>query len=622
VTSGAHVAGAADARVKAIVHSSPASIQDHAAIGDGRSVALVARDGTLDWLCWPRFDSTAVFSALLDPARGGYWRIAPLGSAQIRRRYREDTNVLETTFETADGAAVLTDVMTFEEAMHEPHPHSEHELVRRIACGRGSIEVEMDFVPRPDFGRARVKLRQVGALGVRCAVGSKLFALHSEYPLVVEGDRACARFVLHAGEHATFSFTFDDDIASIPLLGGHADARIEAAATWWRRWLSQLTYDGPDREVVKRSLLAVKLLSFAPSGAVIAAPTTSLPEAIGGEHNWDYRFCWLRDASFTARAFGELGFHDDAVAFCGWLLHATRLTRPELRILYDVYGKPPTDEQVLHELAGYRGSKPVRINNAASAQLQLDCYGEVLDAATWLHENDDLDRETQHLLADLGGYVLSHWQQPDQGIWEPRGAPQHRTHSRVLCWVAMDRLARLCRRGIVKRLDLDALERARHAIRTDIEAHGWSEQLQCYTDSFESDEVDASVLVLPYYGYTAATSPRMRSTFERIQTRLGAGPGLYLRNERSVRIGEGAFGICTAWAVDYLSRAGRHRDARATFDAFVARANDLGLYAEEIDATTGDALGNFPQAYTHVGLLSAALTLSRAPAATQLGDAA
>jgi GH15 family glucan-1,4-alpha-glucosidase len=604
------------------VSFSSASIQDHAAIGDGRSVALVARDGTLDWLCWPAFDSPAVFSALLDPARGGYWRIGPVAAARSTRRYRQDTNVLETTFETVGGAAVLTDVMTFEEATREPCPQSKHEIVRRIACGRGVVELEVDLVLRPDFGRARVPLRQLGHLGVRCEVGSQLFALHSELPLHVEGDRAYARFVLHAGEHATFSLTFDDDVASIPLLGGHADARIEATAGWWQRWLSQLTYDGPDREVVKRSLLAVKLLSFAPSGAVIAAPTTSLPESIGGPHNWDYRFCWLRDASFTARAFWELGFHDDAVAFCSWLLHATRLTRPELRILYDVYGKPPTDEQELSELAGYRGSRPVRINNAASAQLQLDCYGEVLDAATWLHGNHLLDRETQRLLAGLGRYVIAHWNLPDQGIWEPRGEPQHRTHSRVLCWVAVDRLAQLRRADLVAGLDLETLEQTRAAIRADIEANAWNEQLQCYTDAYGSTDVDASVLVLPYYGYADARSPRMVSTFRRIESRLRVGTGLYLRNEHSVRIGEGAFGICTAWAVDYLARAGRYREARVTFDAFAARANDLGLFAEEVDPVTGDALGNFPQAYTHVGLLSAALVLAGERGAARRGAAA
>ena len=601
---------------------SPASIQDHAAIGDGRSVALVARDGTLDWLCWPTFDSPAVFSALLDPNRGGYWRIAPTEPARVTRRYRDDTNVLETTFQTDGGACVLTDAMTFEDGMREPHPHSKHELVRRVACGRGTVEIEVELVPRPDFGRAHVELHDVGALGVRCAVGSQLYALHAEHPLDVRGDRAVARFVLHGGEHATFSFTFDDDVASIPVLGGHADARIEAAANWWRHWLSQLTYTGPDREVVKRSLLAVKLLSFAPSGAVIAAPTTSLPESIGGSHNWDYRFCWLRDASFTARAFWDLGFHDDAVAFCSWLLHATRLTRPELRILYDVYGKPPTDEQELTELAGYRGSRPVRINNAASAQLQLDCYGEVLDAATWLHGTAHLDRETQRLLGDLGRYVLSHWQLPDHGIWESRGVPRHRTHSRVLCWVAVDRLARLRQHGLVARLDVDALERARAAIRADIEANAWNESLQSYTDAYGSNNIDASLLVLPYYGYAPATSRRMLSTFRRIEARLHVGPGLYLRNERSLRIGEGAFGICTAWVIDYLARAGRSAQARSTFNAFAARANDLGLYAEEIDASTGDALGNFPQAYTHVGLLSAALTLANGWSAAQLGDAA
>jgi GH15 family glucan-1,4-alpha-glucosidase len=586
----------------------PASIDDHAAIGDGRSVALVALDGTIDWLCWPTFDSPAIFSALLDPAAGGYWRISTVSSAQMSRRYRDDTNVLETRFETAEGVAVLTDAMTFE----GDECTNVHELVRRLACERGSVEVEVELALRPDFARRRAAMRQAGPLGLRLDLGSELYAVHGERTLEISGDVGRARFVIKQGEVVRFSLTFDDDIASIPLLGEHADARIDAAAAWWRSWIAQLTYHGPDRAIVVRSLLAIKLLSFAPSGAVIAAATTSLPEGVGGDRNWDYRYCWLRDASFTARAFYDFGFREDAVAFCGWLLHATRLTRPELRILYDVYGKPPEDEQILHELPGYRESRPVRIHNAASSQLQLDCYGEVLDAATWLHANEGLDRETQSLLADLGRYVLGHWHLPDHGIWEHRGPPQHHTHSRVLCWVALDRLASLRRQGLVLRLDPDELDHACRAIHDDVTAHAWNDSIQSYTDAYGSTDLDASVILLPYYGFESASSPRMAATYARMNERLRAAPGLYWRNERSVKVNEGAFGICSAWVIDYLVRAGKRREARDVFDAFVACGNDLGLFAEEVEPKTRAALGNFPQAYTHVGLLAAALGIGGA----------
>lgn len=588
------------------------TIQEHAAIGDGRSVALVARDGALDWLCWPVFDSPAIFAGLLDPERGGAWRIGPIGPARVTRRYRDDTNVLETRFETPSGVAVLTDLMCVEDAT--PRPHSSHELLRRVACERGHVEIELVFAPRPAFGRHPPRLQPTGHLGLRCEVGAMLHALHGERPVEVVDQRAVARFVLAAGDAAAFSLTYDDDIAAIPLLGAHACERIEATCRAWRRWLSPLTYDGPDRDVVVRGLLATKLLSFAPSGAVIAAATTSLPERVGADLNWDYRFCWLRDASFTARAFFDLGFHDDAVAFCGWLLHTTRLTRPELRILYDVYGRPPASEEELPELAGYRGSRPVRIRNGASTQLQLDCYGEVLDAATWLHANAGLDREIEKLLADFGGFVLANWRRPDHGIWEERGAPRHRTHSRVLSWVALDRLLQLRARGLARRIDLDAVARSRAEIRDDIVAHAWNPAIASYTDVYGSSTLDASVLLLPWYGFEDARSTRMAATYRAIAQRLCAGPGLYWRNEDGLRVGEGAFGICSAWVVDYLVRAERHAEARAVFDAFVRCANDVGLFGEEVDPATREALGNFPQAYTHVGLLSAALALARRPA--------
>jgi GH15 family glucan-1,4-alpha-glucosidase len=591
----------------------PSSIGDHAAIGDGRSVALVTSGGTIDWLCWPTFDAPSIFASLLDPKRGGCWHIGPTAAARRTRSYVADTNVLETRFVTPGGTLVLTDAMTVpDENARRRRIGNNHELLRRVCCEEGSVEVEVVFEPRPDFGRTLPRLRDLGVLGVRCEVGARLYALHSEHPLAVDPDRARARFTLQAGERARFALTFDDDVASLPVLGAEADARIANTAAWWRRWLAQMTYVGPDREVVARSLLAIKLLAFAPSGAVVAAPTTSLPERIGGDLNWDYRYCWLRDAAFTARAFYDSGFHDDGVAFCNWLLHTTRLTRPELRILYDVYGNLPAGEQILGHLAGYCESRPVRIRNEAARQLQLDCYGEVLDATVRLHaEEDRLDRETQRLLADLGTFVLRHWQKPDQGIWEPRGAPLHRTHSRTLCWVALDRLVKLRRRGLVPRLSLATLEAARAAIHQDVVTHAWNPTIASYSDVFGGDQIDASLLRLSWYGFEEASSPRMHATYERIESVLRAAPGLYYRNEEGLRSREGAFGICSAWVIEYLVRAGRRGEARDVFDAFVSYRNDVGLLGEEIDPHSGEALGNFPQAYTHVGVIGAALALAK-----------
>lgn len=593
------------------MYEETSSIGDHAAIGDGRSVALVTSGGTIDWLCWPTFDAPSIFASLLDPKRGGYWHIGPTAPARRTRAYLADTNVLETRFVTAGGTLVLTDAMTVaDEIARRQRIGNNHELLRRVCCEEGTVEVEVVFEPRPDFGRALARLRDLGALGVRCEVGARLYALHGDRPFTVDSDRARARFTLRAGDRATFALTFDDEVAYLPVLGAEADARIATTVAWWRRWLAQMTYDGPDREVVTRSVLAIKLLAFAPSGAVVAAPTTSLPERVGGDLNWDYRYCWLRDAAFTARAFYDLGFHDEGVAFCNWLLHTTRLTRPELRILYDVYGNLPANEQILSHLAGYRDSRPVRIRNEAARQLQLDCYGEVLDAAVRLHAEEDLDRETQAFVADLGRFVLRTWQKPDQGIWEPRGAPLHRTHSRALCWVAIDRLVQLRARGLVPRLSLATLEAARAAIHRDVVAHAWNANLNSYADVLGGDKIDASLLRLSFYGFEEAGSPRMHATYERVASVLRAAPGLYYRNEEGVRSREGAFGICSAWVIEYLARAGRREEAREVFDAFVSYRNDVGLLGEEIDPRSGEALGNFPQAYTHVGIIGAALALA------------
>lgn len=345
----------------------------------------------------------------------------------------------------------------------------------------------------------------------------------------------------------------------------------------------------------------------------MAAPTTSLPERVGGDLNWDYRYCWLRDASLTARALFGLGFDEEAKTFVSWLIHSTRLNQPELRVLYDVHGNQPCPEQHLDKLSGYKNSRPVRIGNAAAAQLQLDVYGEVIDAvAHFARRGGELDRVTERMLRTFGEYVCRHWQQPDDGIWEPRSGKRHNTHSRVLCWAALNDLLSLHEEGHLRKAPSALFEKNRAMIRAEVEQQAWNPQLQSYTAQLGGEDLDASTLLLPWYGFEKASSPRMRKTYECIRERLGAGNGLLYRYRRPDSPGEGAFGICSFWGAEFLALGGGSvEEAEAVFKTLCGFANEVGLFAEEIDPNTGEALGNFPQAFTHVGLINAALSLSQ-----------
>jgi len=589
------------------------AIDDYAIIGDCRSAALVGRDGSIDWLCWPRFDSPSIFGALLDDA-AGRWSISPTAPFKGDRRYVKDTNVLQTRFVTRDGSLLLTDLMPVaSEEDKRKYFVADHEILRVVDCERGEVEIEMLFDPRAGYARGRWKVRNGGKLGLRVETDSGLLVLRTDVPLEHSNQGAWSRVRLRAGDSVHASLTFVDEWpAVLPPLGRWSREALSRSVSWWRGWLAPLVYDGPVREAVIRSALMLKLLIYAPSGAVVAAPTTSLPERIGGDLNWDYRFCWLRDASLTVRALFGLGFLDEAVAFVSWLLQTTRLTQPELRVLYDVHGNMPHREYTLDHFAGYRRSRPVRIGNAATNQLQLDVYGEVVDATTQLvRKGGTLDRETQRMLGAFGEYVCRHWQEPDEGIWEPRSGRCHNTHSRLLCWTALDRLLELSRKGHLPNAPVQEFERNGELIRREIETRAWNSDLESYVARLEEDRLDASSLLLSWYGFEPAASQRMKQTYARIRERLGAGDVLLYRYRSQDSPGEGAFGVCCFWGAEYLALGGgRAEAAEDALEQLCGYANDVGLFAEEIDPQTGHALGNFPQAFTHVGLINAALSLS------------
>jgi GH15 family glucan-1,4-alpha-glucosidase len=457
----------------------------------------------------------------------------------------------------------------------------------------------------------------MGGLGHRFEDEKRLYTLGAEMPLEPRAAGGLeGRVRLRAGERCVLSLSSDPEgPAVLPPLGEYALESLARTVRFWRGFTARCTYGGPHRDAVVRSLITVKLLGFAPSGAIIAAPTTSLPEAEGAGYNWDYRYCWVRDASFTMRAYLELGYIDEATAFASWLLHTTRLTRPELKVFYDVYGRVPGRERELPHLAGYHGSEPVRVGNGALDQLQLDSYGEAIDALAHLAPYvERFDRVTETLLRDLGVFVTEHWRCPDESIWEVRGERHHFTHSAMLSWVGLDRLVRLRQSGAIRRslpIERFALERCN--IRETIEKRAFSERLLSYTQTFDRpgcDEVDAALLHLSWYGFHPPNHPRMRQTYRCVKARLGVGTGLFLRNEGDRRAGQGAFGLCSFWAAEHLAAGGGTlAEARACFDAVANRANDVGLLGEEIDPETGLVRGNFPQTFTHVGLISAALAL-------------
>jgi GH15 family glucan-1,4-alpha-glucosidase len=593
-------------------------IEDYAALGNCHSVALVSRNGSIDWWCPQRFDHPSVFAAILDESVGGRFSVRFRDPVRVERRYLEGTNVLETEFQGRQGALRLVDCVPVAADEHADCLDVHHGIVRRLECTAGRVDVDVVYEPRWDYGRIPARLKQRGSLGLYTEHRADALVLRSQLPLEITpgGEAARGSATLHAGDRARLVLSFARrEPLVISDLGAGVDRTIQETADWWRRWSDSTTYDGPYRDAVRRSGLVLRMLAFAPSGAIVAAPTTSLPEQIGGDRNWDYRYCWLRDASMTVEALLELGDAALGEAFLNWMLHATHLTQPDLGVLYDVFGHGDVEERTLDHLSGYRRSSPVRVGNAASSQLQLDVYGEVAGAAkAFVARGGILGNTRGKILRGLGETVCRRWREPDHGIWEVRSGRRHHTLSKVQCWRALDDLLDLAERGHLE-VPVERFRSEREAIREAVETSGWSDERRSYVSWFGGSAVDASLLLLGLHGYVAAGAPRMRATWECIRGDLEHDGMLRRYGEDyadGVKGSEGTFGICTFWAAAYLAALGRVDEARKRFERMLGHANDVGLYAEEIDASSGAFLGNFPQAFTHVGLVTAAMAIRRA----------
>jgi GH15 family glucan-1,4-alpha-glucosidase len=581
-----------------------AAIGDYAVIGDGRTAALVARDGSIDWLCLPDVDSPSVFAAILDAERGGAFALHPAEPFDVERRYLPGTNVLETTFRTAKGVVRLTDAMTLSPAGRLAPMR---EVVRKLECLAGSVELEWAVEPRFEYARQR------GSTALRAGRLFFTYGVHAVTLSVWGAEPAQAgRARLDAGDRMLFSLASAYQRPAVLPAPTDTEQRLADTLSFWQQWGSRAEYDGPWREAVLRSALALKLLVFAPSGAIVAAPTTGLPEEIGGARNWDYRYAWLRDATYTLDALLALGYHVEAHSFFWWFRHAARRTQPRFDVLYRVNGGSRVPEEELEHLAGFRGSKPVRIGNAAARQVQLDLYGSVVDSI-WLHarSHGDLGAGTGRETAKIADYVCREWSKPDSGIWEVRSEPAHFVQSKAMCWAALDRTCRLADDGFVpdKRASWQAAADAIHAW---IEEHGWDEELGAYIRAPELRELDASVLTLPLVEY-AADHRRLNSTVDAVRERLGTGPLLYrYLGEDGVPGGQGAFTTCSFWLVDALARLGRVEEAATLMDELVPLGTDVGLFAEEIEPSSGEHLGNFPQGLVHLALINAAVSIRNA----------
>jgi alpha,alpha-trehalase len=595
-------------------------IGEYALLSDCRSAALVSRNGSVDWLCFPRFDAPAVFSRILD-ADGGHFSIRPAGQFQASRAYAGQTMALETTFTTATGTAVLTDAMAVgrNDRGHDLGASSPGVLLRRVACTGGQVEIEINYAPRPEYGLIYPILTTVpGGLAARGGAGRLL--LSAPVGFRVDGATAAARLRLTAGQTAGFAL-HHGHLWEAPLGTWSQDeigARLDDTLEGWRSWSAiHQSYEGPWRDLVHHSGRVLQALTFQPTGAIVAAPTTSLPETVGGERNWDYRYTWVRDACLTMEALWVAACPDEANRFFAFLSDAaaSQLQRgADMQIMFGIGGERDLSERELPHLAGWRASRPVRVGNGAWSQRQLDVYGELLGAAQRLVEQlGELDPVIRRFLAAAADTAASRWKEKDQGIWEVRGEPRDFVYSKLMCWVALDR-------AIALAPQLGAGDRvpewtaARGEIRAAILEHGWSERAGAFTQAFGGDDLDASNLMMAITGFLPGDDPRMKATIDATAARLTDKRGLvyrYLAHD-GLEGEEGTFLLCTFWLAQAQALAGELDRAKATFERAVAAINDVGLLAEEVDASSGEMIGNFPQAFSHIGLINAAWAISQA----------
>ncbi|MFC7052412.1 glycoside hydrolase family 15 protein [Hansschlegelia quercus] len=583
----------------------PVAIEDHALIGDMSTAALVSREGAIDFLCWPRFDSPTVFASLLDPEKGGEFVIRPvLRGARTMQIYLPDTNVALTRWLAEDGSAEVTDVMRPQRGVDGGEPH----ILRRVEATRGEVRFEASCSPRFDYARSRGVARKKGDSVIFKSRHADL-RLTSDAPLRARrGGDATASFTLKKGEVAWF--VLDGGEGDAPL-GEAAEVALASAVAWWRRWAGQSTYKGRWRETVMRSALALKLMTTRDHGSIVAAPTFGLPEAPGGERNWDYRATWIRDASFTVYALVRLGFHDEAVDFMAWIAKRLEENDGRLSIMYGPTGGRELEEIELDHLAGYGGARPVRIGNKAVDQIQLDIYGELLDAAYLADKyGRAMSADGWRATCKIVEHVCDHWKSADAGIWEIRCEPREFLHSRLMCWVAVDRALRLASKRSLP-APIARWTACRDEIHKDIWTNFWDEELGHFVESRGSKDLDGAMLLMPLVRFLGARDPKWLATLDAIGHKLSDDALVFrYRGEDGLKGREGAFTACSFWYVECLARAERLDEARTAFEKILGYANHVGLFAEEI-GLDGGHLGNFPQALTHLALISAAFFLDR-----------